>query len=537
MIISKFHKRGEIKKMKKWLVGLLLISVLLCGCEAEPEENEVLIAEESPDRLDVYMFADILGYEEEEIPQSFYTLGEFGEKALFWGEKAHIYYEAIEQYKKQTDLNVHIEYFGSTRELLDQLKKDAGNRALPDLIVGSYSNSSYDLYSMMEEGYFQNLTPYFESDELYSSGEYIATILEAGKMRDQQLIFPLSFDMNILMTSQESLDEKGIQNAEGMEYEELLRYFTEEWKSDQISQEDVLLFQSSDVGNKTPYYLFEAASGNVIYDVEKGENVLDQAHFEKLTELYRAYLLNDYQMSEEKIHETLGEENTNKIDFQGFSKNAQLKDAVTEGRSEGFEHIRSKVGYISDGGLYAYSQHPFAAQAGYYESRFKDLDENFICFGIPMQSNPQEYAAMVTTFGAVIEGSENAEEGYKFLKLLADTPRHMYFDMSVNCEQVLVSLNQLTQTSMTFFIEQGSFPPEIVPEGENWLEEYYEIHSMSDETKNTILKLVDSIGYAYLPDVEAQNLILEEIRSYIYRDTETIEEAYTKAMEALNQLR
>ena len=69
------------------------------------------------------------------------------------------------------------------------------------------------------------------------------------------------------------------------------------------------------------------------------------------------------------------------------------------------------------------------------------------------------------------------------------------------------------------------------------LEEYYEIHSMSDETKNTILKLVDSIGYAYLPDVEAQNLILEEIRSYIYRDTETIEEAYTKAMEALNQLR
>lgn len=205
----------------------------------------------------------------------------------------------------------------------------------------------------------------------------------------------------------------------------------------------------------------------------------------------------------------------------------------------GFGFVRSNVGYIADGGSRSYCLHSFAAQAGYYESRFSDEEEEFVCVGIPSREQSDEYSAIVTTFGGVISDSDKAELGFQLLKLMADTSRHMYFDLSVNREQIEISLNQLRQTSTEFYPAQGDYPPDIVPEGEEelWLGEKYIIKPMTEKTSNYLLDLVNNIGDATLPDNAARNAVFTELQKYVYGETETIDEAYNNAVIQLDLLR
>lgn len=183
--------------------------------------------------------------------------------------------------------------------------------------------------------------------------------------------------------------------------------------------------------------------------------------------------------------------------------------------------------------------HSFVAQAGYYESRFEDENENFVCFAIPGEKYSEGYVANVSMFGGVIADSDKAQEAFDLLKMMADTPRHMYYDLSVNREQIDVSLKQLCQSSIEFYTMQGNFPLEMVPEEEldMWLGDKYVIHPMSEETKEYLLSLIDQIGGATLPDSAAQNIIWTEIQNYIFGKTDTLDMAYEEAMHKLNELR
>ena len=100
----------------------------------------------------------------------------------------------------------------------------------------------------------------------------------------------------------------------------------------------------------------------------------------------------------------------------------------------------------------------------------------------------------MTTFGAILDTSEHKQESYELIKALADSPRHIFYDLSVNREQIEESFAQMTSTTTEFYPMQGTFPPEIVPEGEDWLGSPYVIKPMSEATKDQLMDMIDRIG-------------------------------------------
>ena len=175
-------------------------------------------------------------------------------------------------------------------------------------------------------------------------------------------------------------------------------------------------------------------------------------------------------------------------------------------------------------------------QTYYYGSRFLDAEEDFVCFGIPSRMNSDNYAAQVTTFGAVLQNSNYPEYGYSFLKNLADTENWLFWDFSVNKSNINSTLDFMVNTYYELYPALGNFSPEREPEDADWLGDSYQIKPMSQESADYICNMVDNIGVARLPEFMLNDIVPKEIASYIYGNTDTKEQAYQKALQRLKSV-
>ncbi len=118
------------------------------------------------------MFAHTF-YGDEIINTSTYSLGEFGHLQKLWGNTSHIYYDAVESYKKKTGKEIQIEFFDIPEEMFEKAYEEWKNGAGPDIIIGDYVSNGCLLYPYISEGMFADMSGYFENDALYSSGDTI----------------------------------------------------------------------------------------------------------------------------------------------------------------------------------------------------------------------------------------------------------------------------------------------------------------------------------------------------------------------------
>lgn len=109
----------------------------------------------------------------------------------------------------------------------------------------------------------------------------------------------------------------------------------------------------------------------------------------------------------------------------------------------------------------------------------------------------------------------------------------MCYVLSINREQIEESFAQLTSTTTEFYPMQGTFPPEMVPEGEDWLGSPYVIKPMSEATKAQLMDMIDRIGCGLLPDQEIRTIMLNEIQQHIWGDTDTLDAAYEQAIKGI----
>lgn len=521
------------------MVAIVLIGMILCF-QIIPRmqtraSSENIEEDEAAEFLDVYMFGDSIlnSVTGEELNQSCFTLGEFTERSQIWGNEGHLYYAAVEEFERETSMEVRVSYFLTTSAILEQLKLDAEQSSLPDVIVGSYTSEDYDLAPFLWNDFFCDLTPFFEEDEVMSGGNYVTKVMEAGNINGKQVLFPLTFNMNLLMTSEEVLRRHNFPLLKDYSYDEMIDVFTQEWSNQGRENDEILLLQFSDMWNTYPYSLFDGASGISYLDFETQEVTLDQEYFYQLTELYKAYLCDDFTMSQEELKQNVAQSN------QGLpykdSKYEKTTALIIEEILDGFDYVHERAVYIADGGTQGFSLHSFAAQAGYYESRYKENNEEFVCMAVPMKENQNEYAAIVTTFGAVLNDSQHTRKGYQFLKQLADSDHFMYMDLSVNQDRISDTFDALTGTEFDFYPAQGKFPPEDVPEGQDWLGDCYTIKPMSKETSLYLQDMIEHIGVTTLPQGLARQVVRREAERYIYGDVDSMEEAYQNAVEALRR--
>ena len=285
--------------MKKLISICLCMMLVLIGCSGQTEtETEV---DDGTIVLKVYMVSPQSGGDEV-YRYTDYALGEFMSLQTAYGEESYIYKQALEEYEKTQEVKLWIEYFDYTENLDAQLEEDRKNGTLPDVIVEN-SISSNDAYALLLSDLFLDLTPYMEQDGLYDSGNYYNAVLEAGVWQNQQRILPLSFNMNTIMSSEETLSRNHL-NLETADLTDWIAQFTDcanRMQKDNRNQEALAQFVSPITF--FPVNIWLSATGESFVDYEQKTVNLDRDFYKTLAQFYKEYAIQEAKGEENILNE------------------------------------------------------------------------------------------------------------------------------------------------------------------------------------------------------------------------------------------
>ncbi len=76
----------------------------------------------------------------------------------------------------------------------------------PDIILGTVSQF-LDIYKMMDNGVFLDLSQLIEKDKQFHREEYLDVVLKAGMYQGAQYLIPISYDPYLLATTEETLSQ------------------------------------------------------------------------------------------------------------------------------------------------------------------------------------------------------------------------------------------------------------------------------------------------------------------------------------------
>ncbi|MBQ7016339.1 MAG: hypothetical protein IJN10_05230 [Firmicutes bacterium] len=531
---QKYRTKKFVKRMILGGFAIALVAgIVVIFWMLNQEDSEEIMYDANGERLlIVYVSGEIFHQgREDEFVTSWYQLGDMPQTTEKWGD-AHIFRDAIEQYKKQTNEDIIIKYFDGTEEMLRTAHEEWQKGKGPDVLLGDYMCEGYSLYPYIEEGMFENILPYFENDEIYSGDQYISKVLEAGLINEEQLIFPLTFNMNVLFTSKERMQKHEIWLSDDMYYEDMLDLFRNEWRAVR-DENEYLMVQFTNMRNNYPYILFQSASGDSPVDYETGKITLRKESFTDWATLYQSYICDEYDMTREELRFVQEGEGLQEPD----SKYGKWLKSGTGIVNERFGLIHENVLCFAEGGNCSFFFHSFAANARYFESRFDEFDDDMICIGVPTSNNPDGYAAQVTTFGVVLANSPKADQGYELIKTIADSRPWMHFDLSVNKQSIEETLTDLSSSYYDYYPALGrTAPPKGEEDSIEWLGDSIQLKPMSSETKEYLQYMIDHIEVATLPEYGLNKVITEEIQNYLWGDTESIDEAYQNTIARLVEL-
>ena len=495
---------------------ILLCSGFLFGC-VESQSGEKTVIGEKPEVLNVYVVSDAVHvyYAEENKEDQYYTtLMSLGTAVTttIAGERGFLFYEAFDNYQKETGIELNIQWF-QYPEMMEAALIEAKESEMPDLIISNFTSRS-DYYQYMNHGLFYDLTGLFEENEMYSNGKYYNQILRGGEYQRKQYIAPIMFTIDTVMGAEKQWDHLNLylENAEtSAEFVDVLIRAQKEQKIDQVACQFI---------EAAPSYssnILYSASGERWADFENQTVALEKNLFNRMAVFYKG--LAEEQLDSDKI--VPGE----KLEWAG-SKQLNIIKMITNDVQ--IDEFMDEMGCIVEGGSsFKASLHSAAAQAWYYESRYRDLGEEFVITAIPGKEGGT--TAHISYFGAVMKTSRYPRAAFDFIHYLMDEEVPVFFGMSVNQAITRKQISDLT-----------SFAYKLHP---TWLIDLkegetqdgagdYTIQPMSTETKDKLLTMIDEIETVTLPNWPAYAIIESQLQSYAKGEI-TVEEAYQNAVKGL----
>ena len=515
--------------MYRKILALFLILALLTSCSSalteedsefsEPISESSVVAVSELDRentLEVFMVGMPMSWGDEgDYYSTIYQMGDLGSHPYTWGEQGHIYYSELNHFQKQTPLTVHVTY-GQSDDLWNYLTE--GNA--PDLIV---SDIRADITELMAQEEFLDLLPYFDRDGIYDSGKYVNQVLEAGLYFDQQYVFPLTFTMNSLITSEQSLARHELTLTPDSTFDDMVDTFVTAYReAENTDDKHFLMSHAQDSTQGTAYQVFSRASGQTAYNPKTGKVVLDKEYFHQMAELYEAYVCYDFNKTLDEIRAAANDGYLN-----AKEENSRYARLFYSGYmvSEKFELTRNAFACVADGADYLGILGSTLTQAYYYESRYTDADEDFMIIGIPEKENPDAYSATVTMFGVIPTEAVHPDEAYELLKTLADAEIFPHFGLSVNRDRLDETFDYFSSTHYDYYGLHMPDPAETVEKDKD-----YQIKPLSQETCDYIKGMVEKIDRVVLPHADEFRIIQNALEKYIYRYDVTLDEAYDLAV-------
>lgn len=513
----------EVVNMKPYKIILLFIcfSCILLSCSRNTDnEKGQAVEHDLPEELNIWIVSDAVTeyYLSEETENTYYTtmicLGEYYGTTTTYGEQGHMLYHALKKYQEETGITLNIRWYDCGFLLEADLERmSEGER--PDLIITSYVSSTADYYRYMDEGYFYDLTKYFDEHEIYISNQYYNQVLKAGEYNKKQYMMPILFNVDTIMGSKQIWEEMGFHISDIDYHSELLDaliYVQNEAEVDQVACQLV-----SESGVHLPNYIYNA-SGEKWVDYDLWTVNVDEGIFRKMGVFYKQYLQEQFEdgviVKGERIP---------------WAKAKLLTMCLAMGEEAQLPDFMKDIGcFVEGGGANQLYLHSAAAQAWYYESRYRDLEHDFEIYAMPGINGGT--TAHVSYMGAVLASTKYPEASFDFLKYIMDSETPAFFGLSVNRENTKKQLEYLTNTAyylrpgLQIRLEDGN-----LPEGKT----DYLIQPMSKETKDKLEAIIEDIENVSLPNCPVYMILEEQLQRYAKNEC-TIEEAYEKAVEKLN---
>lgn len=513
-----------MKRKRLFICAVLFVSFLICVAWRWPQITELWEKwsrntsrnNGSVVQLKVYLVApqsqgdNIYRYTD-------YALGEFMSIQTAYGEEGYIYKTMLEEYQRENEVELDIEYFDYSDDLDAQLVRDLKNGTLPDLIIENSINYN-DAYALLDADILLDLSSYVEEDGLYDNDEYYNEVLRAGQYQGQQMILPLSFNMSTIMSSKESLSQYNIDLSEADLQEMLVQFAGQANRMQQGDAAQELLAQFVSPSGDFPIFMLLAAGGGALVDYEEKTVELDQEFYKYVAEFYKQFARQEMGSLEAVI------EQGTQLGLAGSVHDQRMGTAMR------FQDLyRTTAAFIEGGSCGNTFIHSFAAQANYYESAYTDVGEEFCLYGIPTYNNGNEYTPMITSYGAVMVDTKHPKEAYDFLKYMMDQPYFMHFDLSVNRSATEQMLNELCNTTYEIIQMRGYFD---IPDLE--LATDYEMKPMSEETEEMIVYLLDHMGEATLNNCPVFWKVQENMLMYVIGEC-SLEESYQACLVDLHE--
>lgn len=481
----------KYKELKIVMVGMLILCLLLTACheqrtdnndsnissnsEAVAENNKVDEDSEEidePKKLRINLNFNGFFREDGRYKEEFVHVGD-----ILLTEKVR-YLELIETFAEEKRVQVEINY--------DTYPINMANNQF-DVVISEtkYSSEEWAL-SNFNSQYCYDLTTFFDEDGLYTDEEkYVTSALKAGVIGDQQLIFPLAFNLSMLFTSEQSLERQGLNISTESTFDELVTEFVAAYRD---TSENALLYQKNYETMGSSLYGRSSASPIQTFTLPSGKEFTadDLEFYAQIQGLYESFVVSDLNMPLINIQEGQAGE-----DYQEKSLLTGIQSIMGSNQADAFDIAYENIGCFtstSSQGLWI----PAAMQAVYYESRYQGMDEDFVCIAIPEKEKTDAYSATITTYGVVTAKSKEPELAYELLKYLADHDNTATHDLSINRTCIEEVLTQLMSTSLTL-------------NDRNYPEKQYIMNPMSEETGEYLMNVIDRIDRAYLIDVKAES--------------------------------
>lgn len=496
-----------------FLACLLIITVILGGCRSEKLGSADSHTSENAEELRVFILGNALRvfYAEEDREEVLYTtymsLGDY-ESTVCYGSEGFLYYQALKDYEEQSGVKLKLSWY-QYPEQLEEALFTLDKSELPDLIITDFSSfGDFDRY--MKQGIFYDLTPYTEEEGLYTEQKYYNTVLSAGKMDGKQYVLPLLFTVDTIMGSEENWARLDLHLENAETHEELMNALLHEQQEKEV--EEVVGQWFAPVAYYTPGALYNGA-GEKWVDYEKECVQLDQKRFYQMAEFYRNFLAE--QFKEVKSGERLS------------WAEAKHLESVRGKWGEIDEYLTEKGCIIEGGASMPGLIHNAAAQAWYYENRFRDRKESFMLIPIPGQN--QGVTAHVLHLGAVLSTCEKPQAAYHFLRYMMDAELFEVFGIPVNKERAEQMLTGLTE--LEYELRWGC--QALQEDGSPYTsEDDYTLKPMSSETKAILHNMLENISSASLPRYPVYEILREQLESYAKGEI-SMEQAYEQAYNGL----
>jgi len=370
--------------------------------------------------------------------------------------------------------------FQSAEEMDLRISTEASSDKSADVVLFS-SVTALDTAKMAVNNAFLDLTPYLSADESFDAANYYP-ILDAGKASEKQVLIPLRFQLQHLLTTQEKLAAGGITLKEGYTYSELMNALTANAAS-----------CSEDQSAMTSH--LEKMPGNILYDALRLSNVpiadMTGKTLSVSEDTFREYA--------EYIQMACGQ----------MVKSSQILSLYSRDFIGGVSKLTTILAKDS-----------LPQQMRYYQALYdQGLGEKIQLLTFPNYGESNALTADVTLYAAALQSADQPQAAYDFIRYAMDTTiGQITNDLPVSRKAVAALLDELCANPGKN-INIGSM--------------YVQIPVMSEELRNSCEGILSRITSGNIQNSAIASIFDESMQGYLLGQS-TFEECYKTFQNRMN---